>query len=488
MQPTMIATTASPTMVGAAVVQQQQAPARFHINWARAQSTVCTATSRFYGNCPELANNMEKLRTKVREQPHWSAYVPPMGLTKKQFHDLTKSLIDVSLSEEQLDMVVAAMSLEKDRDDGIIQRGEFENWLDRGILLEHLGKDDEPNNVLDGSNFSWWGSAANVFQTAVEFKLDFQTNRYIEHLYLAFGGEDGVARNASVDMTVSSSTDGVNWNGAWGKIGAREAATVNDKYEGVNNGHKLHVSALCPPVVVSPGKPVECRFIKIEFHQLPVGWMHHGLHQVQCWGPGDLASAQGMMQSCRGQPTFIYAVDEAGMQDALLRGTMASKSTVNAWSPPTLPTATTAGAVSYPSPQFVSPANVNVNPVVVPSVNMVPQQVVVQSPQLVQSPQPQVVVLLQSPQPKTMGAKKKEKTAEELHKEKMDKENEQAHARQQGMFVGILGSLAVLPCCFCLANVVSENGAEIAEGAGEAVGVCGQAASSCAALVENFFK
>jgi hypothetical protein len=37
-----------------------------------------------------------------------------------------------------------------------------------------------------------------------------------------------------------------------------------------------------------------------------------------------------------GSPSFMYAVDFAGMKDALMRGTMSSKMGTNDWTPPAI--------------------------------------------------------------------------------------------------------------------------------------------------------
>ncbi|CAD7951048.1 unnamed protein product [Amoebophrya sp. A120] len=290
-------------------------------------------------------------------------------------------------------------------------------------------QEDDPHNVLDGGNFSWWGSAANV--PLVDFQLDFQTVRLIDHVFVAFGAEDGVARNAALQFVVLSSSDGL----AWQQLAAG-GDTTGMKYEA--NIHQEGKSALC----LSWPTPMQCRFIKIQFQQLATGWINHALHQVQCWGPGDGPSAQAMMQNCRGPPTFIYATDLMGMKDALLRGTMSSKMGMNPWNAPPLPQ------------QFV---------------------------QMVQPVQPVQIQMAGGPQQVGAPAVDPEEEKRRKEQEEKDKANAHAHARQQGMCMGICGALAVLPCCFCLAHVIGENSDQIGDAAGDAAGGCVQ-------LIESIFK
>ena len=65
-----------------------------------------------------------------------------------------------------------------------------------------------PRTCLSSKSIRW-GSAANV--PLVDFQLDFQTVRLIDHVFVAFGAENGMARNAAVQFVVLSSSDGLTW-------------------------------------------------------------------------------------------------------------------------------------------------------------------------------------------------------------------------------------------------------------------------------------
>ncbi|CAD7922200.1 unnamed protein product [Amoebophrya sp. A25] len=296
-------------------------------------------------------------------------------------------------------------------------------------------QEDDPHNVLDGGNFSWWGSAANV--TLVDFQIDFQTVRLIDHVFIAFGAEDGVARNAAAQFVVLSSSDGMSWQQLAGG-----GDTTGAKYEA--NVHQEGRSALC----LSWAQPMQCRYIKVQFQQLATGWINHAIHQIQAWGPGDGPSAQAMMQNCRGPPTFIYATDLQQMKQALLMGTMSSKMGLNPWNAP-------------PLPQFA------------PVVQVVPQQ--------------QVVLPVVAPAPQQMG-KPAEKTEEEKWKEEKARQNAHAAKRQKGMCMGCAAAMAALPCCFCLAYVIGENAGEIADGAAGAAEGVGDVAGQIGGCLESLFK
>mmetsp|Transcript_3885 Transcript_3885/g.9455 ORF Transcript_3885/g.9455 Transcript_3885/m.9455 type:complete len:327 (-) Transcript_3885:491-1471(-) len=298
--------------------------------------------------------------------------------------------------------------------------------------------EDDPHNVLDGGNWSWWGSAANV--PLVDFQLDFQTVRLIDHVFIAFGADDGVCRNAALQFVVLSSADGM----AWQQLAAG-GDTTGMKYEATV--HQEGKSALC----LSWPTPMQCRFVKVQFQQLATGWINHAIQQIQCWGPGDGPSAHAMMQNCRGPPTFIYATDLMQMKDALLRGTMSSKMGMNPWNAPPLPQV---GMVQMVQPmQMVQPA----------------------------APAP-------APQPIGKTAEQLEAERQAAHKAEMKRQNEHAAKRQQGMFMGCLATLAVVPCCFCLAHLVSENADGLADAAGGVGDAAGDAAGGCMEAIEGLFK
>lgn len=76
-----------------------------------------------------LSNKLEGIRTEVTKKgpEAWGAMVPPSGLNKMGFRDLGINLRGVSLKEEELNYIIAALSLDV-RSDDVITREEFDEW------------------------------------------------------------------------------------------------------------------------------------------------------------------------------------------------------------------------------------------------------------------------------------------------------------------------------------------------------------------------
>lgn len=51
-----------------------------------------------------------------------------------------------------------------------------------------------------------------------------------------------------------------------------------------------------------------------------------------------------------------------------------------------------------------------------------------------------------------------------------------------------MATLAVVPCCFCLAHLVSENADGLADAAGGVGDAAGDAAGGCMEAIEGLFK
>lgn len=77
-----------------------------------------------------LSRKLDFLRMKIRSQgpDQWSAYVPPVGMTKVQFRDLGASLANIVFTDEELNYIVEGFSFSV-RADEIISREEFEDWV-----------------------------------------------------------------------------------------------------------------------------------------------------------------------------------------------------------------------------------------------------------------------------------------------------------------------------------------------------------------------
>ncbi|CAD7955021.1 unnamed protein product [Amoebophrya sp. A120] len=84
--------------------------------------------SIFYGI--KLSKNLEAVRKKILDQgpEQWGAYIPPNGMSKIQLRDLASALTTVTFKDEELNYIVAGMSMDF-RDDGIISQDEFEAWV-----------------------------------------------------------------------------------------------------------------------------------------------------------------------------------------------------------------------------------------------------------------------------------------------------------------------------------------------------------------------
>lgn len=83
-----------------------------------------------------MSRKLEYLRSKIRAQgpDQWSAYVPPVGMTKVQLRDLGASLANVVFTDEELTFIVEGFSFSV-RSDDLISREEFEEWVTAGTMM-----------------------------------------------------------------------------------------------------------------------------------------------------------------------------------------------------------------------------------------------------------------------------------------------------------------------------------------------------------------
>lgn len=83
-----------------------------------------------------MTRKLEYLRGKIRAQgpDNWSAYVPPVGMTKVQLRDLGASLANVVFTDEELTFIVDGFSFSV-RSDDLVSREEFEEWVTSGTMM-----------------------------------------------------------------------------------------------------------------------------------------------------------------------------------------------------------------------------------------------------------------------------------------------------------------------------------------------------------------